>query len=301
MEECAMSLTIYHNQRSFNNAFNEEKEALQMALLDDNLRTKWGKQQYDAPSLFPNIITHDDFIEAVTRQNVFRMIFANMADKQEDDIFPCEVFDGNEAWIGIDNIEYRYFTRKSPKHVAVGYTILDFLRAFQTNCDVNSGYCFLMTRRELVDLLNVSYDESDWEKAEEQKYENNLRLLKSLKGKRSQKHFPNLHQEFSNYIPVLEKILKNGLRFINPKKKDKNGFASFVFYPASMGLSKNEFKKMLSRLNGLDLFIVESKEDTYLDKSSYNYVTKDLQFFSFPPYSEEFFRGLEEKLVALKK
>ncbi|GER74814.1 hypothetical protein [Weizmannia acidilactici] len=296
-----MSLTIYHNQRSFNNAFNREKEALQMALLDDNIRTKWGKQQYDASSLFPNITTHDDFIHAVTRQNVFRMIFANMADKPEDEIFPCEVFVGNEAWVGVDNVEYRYFTRKSPKHVAVGYTILDFLRAFQTNCDVNSGYCFLMARRELVDLLNVSYDESDWEKAEEQKYENNIRLLKRLKGKRAQKHYPNLHQKLDDYFPALEKILKNGLRFINPKRKDKNGYASFVFYSTSSGLSKKEFEKMLSKLKGLDLLIVESKEDTYLDKNSYNYVTKDLQFFSFPPYSEEFFRELEEKLGSQKE
>lgn len=301
MEEFTMSLTIYHNGRSYNNAFNRDKEKLQLALMDEDILAKWEKQEYDSSSLFQNITTHDDFIKAVTRQNVFSMIFANMSAKQDDEIFPCEVFDGNEAWIGEDNVEYRYFTRKSPKHVAVGYTIMDFLRAFQTDCDVNSGYCFLMTRRELVDLLNVSYEESDWEKVEERKYENNLRLLKSLKGKKLQKHFPNLHKELSGYFPVLEKIQKNGLRFINPKKRDENGFASFVFYSTNSGLSSEEFERVIDILKRLNLVIVESKIDTYLDKNSYRNVTKELPFFSVPLYSEEFFRELEGKLGTRKK
>lgn len=297
-----MALQIYHNGRYYNNAFYKQKEVLQVALKDSDKRAKWEKQKFDASAYFQDICTNREFVKEVTRRiNAFSMIFTNLRDKKEDEIFQCEVFDGNEAWIGLDNVEYRYFTRKSPKHVAIGYTIIDFLLAFYTDYDVHSGYSFLMTRRELVNLLNVSYDEADWEKAEEKKYENNLCLLREIISKEGKEKYPNLYQEIKDDLFAIEKLLKSGNRFINPKNKDKNGYANFVFYPNNCGLSKKEFERLIKKLNRLGLIVVESKDQTYFDKISNSNVTRELSFLSFPPFSIEFFKKVDKRLGTKRK
>lgn len=291
-----MSIMIWHNGRYYNNAFGEQKKKLQGAFMNENKKAKWEKQSFDASSLFEDVKTNQEFIRKVTRVDVLRKMFANLADKEEDVIFDCEVFDGNEAWIGHDDVEYRYFTRKSSKNIAVGYTIVDLLCALQTNSDVNSPYCFWKTRRELVELLNVSYKESEWEKVEDEKYDTNMEILQLMGEKEFSSKYPYICNQLTEHIRVMQMMFETGKRFINLKKKDIHGNSRFVFYPGKNDLSKKEFNNFIRVMKKMNLAFVEKREDTYFDKKLYENVTKELTFYSFPRYSEELFNEIEEKL-----
>lgn len=297
LEVMKMSIMIWHNGRYYNNASREHKRKLQGAFMDEIKKAKWEKQIFDASSLFKDVQTNQEFVRKVTRVNVLQKVFANLVDKEEDVIFDCEIFDGNEAWLGHDDVEYRYFTRKSSKNIGVGYTIVDLLCALQPDSDVNSPYCFWKTRTELAELLNVSYKASVWEKVEEEKYDTNLEILQIMRLKEFSSKYPYISLELKEHIEVLQMMFETGKRFINLKKKDIYGNSRFVFYPNKYDLSTKKFYNFIRVLKNMNLVFVEKREDTYFDKKRDEDVTKNLTFYSFPRYSEELFGKIEERLM----
>ncbi|RDW18783.1 hypothetical protein [Oceanobacillus chungangensis] len=292
-----MSIMIWENGRYYNSASGKEINKLKKEFMNENKKAKWKKLSFDASSQFKGVSTNKEFIHKVTRENLLQKLLYNLTDKEEDEIFDCEMFDGNQAWIGSDGVKYRYFTRKSSMNIAIGYTIVDIFCALQTELDVYSDYSFWKTRKELVELLNVTYEESDWEIRELEKYQTNMGILNKIMERIFSRKYPNINSHIQDDVVILEMMLQTGKKYINSKKKDIFGNSRFVFYPSKYGIPRKEFDRCIGELKRLDLIIVETKEDTYLDKNSYEYVTKDLTFFSFPLYSEQLFDEIETKLT----
>ncbi|MGG1689422.1 hypothetical protein ABDH65_05150 [Heyndrickxia ginsengihumi] len=292
-----MSIMIWHNGRYYKSASGKDLEKLQREFTNENKKAKWKKLSFDASSLFKAVRTSKDFIQQVKREDLIQKIFYNLSEKEEDEIFDCEMFDGNQAWIGNDGVENRYFTRKSSKNIAVGYTIVDIFRSLQTELDVYSDNCFWKARKELADLLNVTYEDSDWEIRELEKYETNMGILEKMINEQSAASTnKNINRQITEYFVDLEIMLQIGKKYINLKERDAFGNSRFFFYPSKYGIPRKDFDRRIGVLKKLDLIIVETVEDTYLDKNSHDYVTRDVTFLSFPQYTEELFYEIEKKL-----
>lgn len=285
--------------RNFNQyrpVFIMEKDWAKKEMLKAEKAAKWKKQVYEASSKFKDIKTHEEFANAAMKINAFPMVFANLSDKKKETLFECELFDGNEAWIGPDNIGvYRYFTGDSYDE-AVGFTIIDLLLCFQDipvkGYTPQSQYVI----RELADLLKASYEDINWERREKEKYIEDKRMLTLFQNQEFQKKYPLVFKKLKPYQDVLEKMLEQGKKYIDLTRKDENNYSYFTFFHSQSGVSISRCNNAQRRLNELGLLFVEVQLVTIYSKETKKNEDILAKCFSFPLFTEELFNQIEKGL-----
>ena len=280
----------------YRTAFKGERTLAKNELFKSEKAAKWEKQKSNTSIMLRDVKSHDEFEKSVMEYNVFPMIFANVKDIEEETLFPCQLFDGSEAWIGQDTIgRYRYFTGE-PFGEAIGYTIFDLLLCFQEVKGNGYSQQLQFVRKELINLLNVSFDDVDWEKKEFEKYLENKRIISLFKSQDFQMNYPKLFKKVKVYIDVLGEILDHGQRFIDLTRKDLNDNSFFTMYANQANVSATRFRNAVTRFKELGLLISEQRKVPFFDKESRTSYMGTATCFSVPLYSEKFFRDVEEVL-----
>ncbi|MCC3359417.1 hypothetical protein [Bacillus sp. REN16] len=280
----------------YRTAFKGERKLAKDELQKSEKADIWEKQKFNASIVYSDIKSHDGFERAVMEYNVFPMIFANLEDIKEETLFPCQIFDGNEAWIGRDSVgKYRYFTGE-PFSEAIGYTVFDLLLCFQEVKGKGYTQQLQFVRKELINLLNVSFDDVNWEKKESEKYVENKCIISLFKSQDFQMNYPKLFKKVKAYVDVLEEILDHGQRFIDSTRKDSNDNSYFVMYANQAKVSATRYRNAVTRLKELGLLISEQRKVPFYDKESRTSYMTTATCFSVPLYSEKFFREVEEVL-----
>ncbi|MEQ2466702.1 hypothetical protein ACTQ5K_20015 [Niallia sp. Sow4_A1] len=289
-------MTISREFHPYRSAFIQERMMVMSELAKSEKASKLQKKKYDASAIFDNIKNHDEFEKAVVENNLFPMIFAILKDIKEETLFPCVIFDGNEAWIGKDAAgNYKYFTGQ-PFDEAVAYSIFDLLLCFPQVQGKGYTQQRQFVRDELINLLNVSYGDVDWERKEKEKYIENVRILALFKNQDFQAKYPNLFKKIKSYVDVLESMLIHGQKFIDiGKRSDKNN-AIFSMYASQSKVSSARFSSAVKRFRELGLLFAEKRKVTYFDKRTRSKCLTETTLYSFPLYSESFFNEIERIL-----
>lgn len=289
-------MTISREFHPYRSAFIQERMMAKNELSKGEKASKWRKTKYDASTTFVNLKNHDEFESAAVENNVFSMVFPNLKAIKEETLFSCEIFDGNEAWIGKDAIgKYKYFTGQ-PYDEAVAYSIFDLLLCFpQVQGKGYTQQCQFV-RDELINLLNVSYGVVDWERKENEKYIKNEHILSLFKNQDYQAKYPNLFKKIKSYLDVLENMLIHGQKFINIDKRNEENNSIFSMYASQSNVSSSRFTNAVKRFKELGFLFAEEKRVTFFDKRIHSECLTTTTFYSFPLYSETFFNEIEECL-----
>ncbi|WP_400244967.1 hypothetical protein AB3U99_01200 [Niallia sp. JL1B1071] len=289
-------MTISREFHPYRSAFIQEKTLAKKELSKSEKDFKWKKRKYDASAIFGDINTHDEFERVSEEKNVFSMVFTNLKDIKEEALFPCEIFDGNEAWIGKDAIgKYKYFTGE-PFNEAVAYSIFDLLLCFQGVQGKGYTQQRKFVRDELINLLNVFNGDADWEQKEREKYIENIHILTLFKNQEFQAKYPNLFKKIKSYLYVLEDMLIHGQKFINIEKRNEKNNSIFSMYASQSKVSPASFSNVVKRFKELGFLFAEEKRVTFFDKRIQSECLTNTTFYSFPLYSETFFKEIEESL-----
>lgn len=293
-------MTISREFHLYRSAFIQERMMAKNELSKGEKASKWRKTKYDASTTFENLKNHDEFESAAVENNVFSMVFPNLKAIKEETLFPCEIFDGNEAWIGKDATgKYKYFTGK-PFDEAVAYSIFDLLLCFPQV--QGNGYTQQrqFVRDELINLLNVSYGVVDWERKEKKKYIENERILSLFKNHDFQVKYPNLFKKIRYYVDVLENMLIHGQKFIDIEKRSEKNNSIFSMYASQSKVSSARFSSAVKRFKELGFLFAERRKVTFFDKNTQSKCLTETTLYSFPLYSESFFKEIEEYLKSNK-
>jgi len=289
-------MTIWREFHPYRSAFIQERVLARNELAKSEKASKLQKKKYDASAIFDNIKNHDEFEKAVVENNVFPMIFAILKDIKEETLFPCVIFDGNEAWIGRDAAgNYKYFTGE-PFDEAVAYSIFDLLLCFPQVQGKGYTQQRQFVRDELINLLNVSYSDVDWEREEKEKYIENERILALFKNQDFQGKYPNLFKKIKPYLDVLEGMLIHGQKFIDLEKRSDENNSIFAMYASQSKVSPSRFSNGVKRFREVGLLFAEKRKITFFDKNTKSNCLTETTFYSFPLYSESFFKEIEDSL-----
>ena len=289
-------MTISREFHPYRSAFIQERMMAKNELSKGEKASKWRKTKYDASTTFVNLKNHDEFESAAVENNVFSMVFPNLKAIKEETLFPCEIFDGNEAWIGKDATgKYKYFTGQ-PYDEAVAYSIFDLLLCFSQVQGKGYTQQCQFVRDELINLLNVSYGVVDWERKEKEKYIENERILALFKNHDFQVKYPNLFKKIKSYVDVLENMLIHGQKFVDIEKRSDKNNSIFSMYASQSKVSPSRFSIAVKRFRELGLLFAEKRIVTYFDKNTRSKCLTETTLYSFPHYSESFFKELEESL-----
>lgn len=289
-------MTISREFHPYRSAFIQERMMVMSELAKSEKASKLQKKKYDASAIFDNIKNHDEFEKAVVENNLFPMIFAILKDIKEETLFPCVIFDGNEAWIGKDAAgNYKYFTGQ-PFDEAVAYSIFDLLLCFPQVQGKGYTQQRQFVRDELINLLNVSYGVADWERKEKVKYIENERILALFKNHDFQVKYPNLFKKIKSYVDVLENMLIHGQKFIDIEKRSDKNNSNFSMYASQSKVSSARFSSAVKRFRELGLLFAEKRKVTFFDKNTQSKCLTETTLYSFPLYSESFFNEIEDSL-----
>ncbi|WP_033827188.1 hypothetical protein [Bacillus andreraoultii] len=290
-------MKISRELHPYRTAFIDERIMVKNELLKSDKASKWKKRKFDASSIFKNINGHDQFENSVMECNVFPMIFANLKEVREETLFPCEIFDGNEAWIGKDGSgKYRYITG-APFDEAVAYTVFDLLLCFPQVQGKGYTQQRQFVRKELIDLLNVSFEDVNWERKERDKYIQNKRILAQFGNQSFQQKYPKIFKKVKTYLDVLEKMLDHGQKYIRTTMKDKNEVSYFTLYAKQIGVTSSRFTSAVKRFNEIGLLFSEKQKVTFFKKDYNANVEGITTCYLFPLYSDQLFDEIEKKLA----
>lgn len=301
-----MSIKTKSN-RDYNNAMDRDMRKL-IDVLHQSGEAKTinlVSSQLELPSY---VQTNAEFVKYVQQINAFQMIFGDLKNFYESEMFDCIFFTGNTAWIERNQIgNYRYFTKSQRAVNAIGYTVIDILKAIlcEGSKDYNSGRLFLYVRRKLAYLLQVNYMEFEWERKQILKYEQNSVILENL--------FKYDHNTFrllsmkKILIDVLHLINEKGIGFLPTIEQNFLGEALFSIpykdLSDSLGYKMGEIYKAIEQANVLGLIKLINSNDKRLPEKLFRKFQSNtyFTFFAIPHYSSDLLSKAEETLQMGKR
>lgn len=91
-------------------------------------------------------------------------------------------------------------------------------------------------------------------------------------------------------------MLIHGQKFIDLEKRNDENSSIFAMYASQSKVSSARFSSAVKRFRELGLLFAEKRKVTYFDKNTRSKCLTETTLYSFPHYSESFFKELEESL-----
>lgn len=209
-----------------------KKEIRSKAVQSGNIE-RFQKIQHRS-QLYMLIQTKQYLVDIANRTNMFELIFENLRKFKINQKFPCELIDGNVAWISQgESGMHRYFT-KQPGSATIGLSIFDLIEI------VDGVEGFKLAQEELARLLDLDDLKDAWVINKGRKYVGNLGDLE-----RSnvivKKRYPTLYRYIQGHLWVLKFMNQHGLNHVNRQFVHKN---EPIFYIATTFIAENMAKAM---------------------------------------------------------
>jgi len=158
--------------------------------------------------LYMLIETKQQLVRIANRVNMFEMIFENLKKFEINQRFPCELIEGNKAWISQSQKtkKYRYYTMEAGGQV-FGLSIFDLIEI------VDGVRGFQYATEELARLLDLDDLKDEWVETQKVKYEGNLDFLEHEA--RIRKRYPTLYRYIQGHLDLLKNLNHYGQDHVN--------------------------------------------------------------------------------------
>lgn len=217
-------------EKRFIAATPEVKEVIREKALNSGALNRFKKIQHRS-QLYMVIETKQQLVRIANRVNMFEVVFENLKKFEIDLVFPCELIEGNRAWISQseETKKYRYFTMQlGDKPYCL--SIFDLIEI------VDGVNGFQYATEELTRLLDLDDLKDEWIEMERSKYQSNLDCLDRSEIT-IQERYPNLHRYVEKKMELLRILNEYGRKHIN--RLFMYG-GKHVFYVATTELAKQE-------------------------------------------------------------
>ncbi|MBP1153951.1 MULTISPECIES: hypothetical protein [unclassified Paenibacillus] len=181
--------------------------------------------------LYMLIETKQQLVRIANRVNMFELIFENLKNFEIDRVFPCELIEGNRAWISKseETGKHRYFTMH-PGEKPYSLSIFDLIEI------VDGVRGFQYATEELARLLDLNNLQDEWEMVQREKYQANIDYLNGNEVK-IKKKYPTLYRYVQKQMEILKVLNDYGKKHTNRMftHRDKH-----IFYVSTTELAKQE-------------------------------------------------------------
>lgn len=138
-----------------------EHELLPLFQISDNA-------DYQLP---PSILTECQFTNHITKQNLFSTVLPEFKRFYEGKWEPCIFTNADVGWITRDNDGYyRYCSKSIKTGVIFGLSLLDLIEIAHAHEFVGTDIGYIIARKSLATILNISYRDFDFVKQQKAKY-----------------------------------------------------------------------------------------------------------------------------------
>ncbi|MBO2945626.1 hypothetical protein JJQ72_16730 [Paenibacillus sp. F411] len=189
------------------------------------------KKNQQRSQFYMLIETKQQLFRIANRFNMFELIFENLRKFEIDREFPCELIEGNRAWISKseETEKYRYFTKR-PGERPYSLSIFDLIEI------VNGYKGFQCAAEELARLLDLNNLQDEWEMVQREKYQANIDYLDSSEVKIKRK-YTTLYRYIHRHIELLKHLNEYGMEHVNRLFMHEG---KHLFYLATTELAKHE-------------------------------------------------------------
>lgn len=217
-------------EKRFIEATPEVKEAIREKALKSGALDRFNKIQHRS-QLYMLIETKQQLVRMANRVNMFEMVFENLRKFGINRVFPCDLIEGNRAWISQseETEKYRYFTMQ-PGDKPYCLSIFDLIEI------VDGVKGFQYAAEELARLLDLDDLKDEWIEMERSKYQSNLDYLDRSEITIKKRH-QTLHRYIQEHIELLKHLNKYGMEHVNRLFMHEG---KHLFYLATTELSKQE-------------------------------------------------------------
>ncbi|MQR93699.1 hypothetical protein [Fictibacillus phosphorivorans] len=214
----------------------EHKRIFHKHILDHNLHNLFTTAINVPHQLPPAIRSHVDFTSYISKQNLFSTIFPAFERFDQGGRQPCVFTKENVGWTTKDDKGYYHYCSKSERTgVIYGFSLLDIVEIVFEEPLMGTSLAYINARRRIANVLNIQYNELDFQLQQEDKYSNNLTLIKDIDT--IKQNFPNLHSLIKSQLYVLKKLHTFAMSNIMEQRHAVNKEA--VFFVSTRTLMKD--------------------------------------------------------------
>jgi hypothetical protein len=191
--------------RMYSKPTTEHKRIFHKHILDHNLHNLFTTPENVPHQLPTTIRSHVDFTSYVSKQNLFSTIFPTFERFDQGGRQACIFTNDNVGWTTKDDKGYYHYCSKSEKTGRIfGFSLLDIVEIVFEEPLLGSSLAYINARRRIADVLNIQYIELDFQLQQEDKYSNNLSLIKDIDT--IKQNLPNLYSLINSQLYVLKKL-----------------------------------------------------------------------------------------------
>lgn len=298
--------------RKYVKATTFHKEVINHHLITNNLLIHFQPSKIVAYQLPQTISSHYDFTIYISKNNLFSTIFPLFKRFDDGGRQSCIFTENNIGWISQDKQGYfRYCSKNEKTGKVIGFSLLDIVEIVFGKDFEDRLKAYQNARRRIAEILNVRYDEFDFELQQEYKYKNNLQMFNDIDW--IKKNFPNLYRLIRSQLYILKWLHTFGMTNIL-EKRHAIGSDSVIFVSCRQIANDLKQKHNISKSHttissAINLFAtlnllhkipsdqLKSKEFFYnlaLDIRKFNIEYNFINFMTIPLYDISLFSSAEK-------